>query len=114
MGEYMMTQPDDEIEAVVRIDRVAEVFEIWPAGEFPLAKFKVKVLQREGAQFLGVPNIAIKSPVTGEPEWTSGLGDSIEEALDDALRYFFREVQDSCYDRPLTEDDFCWASSEDF
>ncbi len=109
-----MVQPNGEIEGVVRIDRVAEVFEIWPAEEFPLAKFKVKVLQREDGQFLGVPNVAIKNPVTGEPEWTSGLGDSIEEALQDALRYFFREVEDNRCDRPLAEEDFCWANPDDF
>ena len=51
----------------------------------PFASFKVKVIERDDGSFVGVPNVAIRSP-EGTPEWTSGLGDTVEEALADALR----------------------------
>ncbi|NQU26276.1 MAG: hypothetical protein HQ567_33740 [Candidatus Nealsonbacteria bacterium] len=109
-----MDQPTAGIEGVARIERVAEVFEVWPREDLPFAKFKIKVLDRGSSQFLGIPNVAIKNPVTGNREGTSGLGESVEEALQDALRYFFKELQEHPYDRPLTEDDFSWADPEDF
>ncbi|NLS91754.1 MAG: hypothetical protein GXX96_06185 [Planctomycetaceae bacterium] len=109
-----MTELSERMEDVIRIDRVVAIFEVWPRTDFPITKFKVKVLQRADAKFLGVPNAAIKNAVTGNPEWTSGMGDSIEEALKDAIRYFFLEVRQNRSDDSLTENDFSWASPEDF
>jgi hypothetical protein len=66
------------IDGITRIDRVAGVFEIWPRdSDFPFAKFKVKVLERGGGDFLGVPNLAVRNADTGEPEYTSGLGKTV-------------------------------------
>lgn len=103
-----------EVEGVKKIYRIADIFEIWPGDELPMAKFKVKVLERPGEQYLGVPNIAIRNPETGEPEWTGGLGDTVQAAVEDAIRYIFLEIKTNKYERQLTCDDFCWADPDDF
>jgi len=99
---------------VARIDRVAAVFEVWSDGTFPFAKFKVKVVERSGDGFLGIPNVAIRNQETGEPEYTSGLGKTIEEALLDTLTYFAREVEQNTGRRELSNTDFIWSAFEDF
>jgi hypothetical protein len=99
---------------VARIDRVAAIFDVWSDGKLPFAKFKVKIVERSGDSFLGVPNVAIRNPQTGEPEYTSGLGKTVEDALADTLIYFVREVEQCTAQRELTEDDFVWSASEDF
>jgi len=109
-----MSWSDEKIEGIVRVDRVVAVFQVHPDERIPLYRFDVKILERSDGSFLGIPNVAIKNPVTRYPEGTSGLGDTIEEALRDAIRYFFLEVEQNRYDRPLTEDDFEWSCPEDF
>jgi hypothetical protein len=54
----------------------------------PFAKMRVKVLDRCGGDFLAVPNLAFRNPTTGAPEYASGLGNSIEEAVNDLLVRF--------------------------
>jgi len=99
---------------VVQISRVAAVFEVWVEQDIPIAAFKVKVLERQTGDFLAVPNIAVRNAGTRQPEWTSGLGASIEEALVDALKYFFMEIGQNMPARPLAEEDFMWADSGEF
>jgi hypothetical protein len=103
------------IDGITRIDRVAGVFEIWPRdSDFPFAKFKVKVLERGGGDFLGVPNLAVRNADTGEPEYTSGLGKTVEAALADAVKYFLRSVKQHNPAAGLSEADFVWSACEDF
>jgi hypothetical protein len=68
------------------------------------------VVERPDGSFLGVPNVAIRSS-DGSPDWISGLGGSVDEALEDTLRYFVRSVGGNVN---LTLEDFEWAASEDF
>lgn len=54
-----MSWEDIQHPDVFRIQRIAEVFEVWPGPDLPFAKFKVKVIERADEQFLAVPNVAI-------------------------------------------------------
>jgi hypothetical protein len=72
------------------------------------------VLERPGEGFLAVPNLAVKNAANSTPEWIAGLGETVEEALDDALTRFFREIESHSRGRALTDDDFEWSDPEDF
>ena len=56
----------------------------------------------------------IKNIKTGQPEFVSGLGSTIEEAVEDLLKYFDSEVQAHKPNRELKLDDFIWSAPEDF
>ena len=103
-----------KVAGIGRIDRIVATFEVWSDGSLPFAKFKIKIVERSGEDFLGVANVAIRDSVTGSPEWTAGLGSSADEALKDTLVYFFEQVGKHAPKRSLTEDDFEWADPEDF
>lgn len=100
-----------KIDGLGPIARVAAVFEIGPPLELlPFAKFKVKIIERDDGSFLGVPNVA-KVGLDWQPEWIGGLGASVEEALEDALRNFVQSLGNRT---DLAEDSFAWAEPEDF
>ena len=102
------------IAGIARIDRVVGVFEVWSDGTLPFAKFKVKVLERAGGEFLGTPNVAVRNLTTGEPEYVSGLGRTSEDALTEAIKYFLEEARDHSPPTGLTETCFVWSAAEDF
>lgn len=100
-----------KVEGLGPVTRVAAVFQIGPPLEWmPFPSFKVKVLERGNGSFLGVPNVCVKAP-DGSPEGTSGLGSTVEEALEDAMNYFVQSLDDR---RDLPEDAFVWSDPEEF
>ncbi len=102
------------VPGIARIDRIVAVFEVWAPETLPFAKFKVKIVERKGDNFAGFTNVAIRNPETGQPEWTAGLGASVEEALRDVLQCFLREIEENSLGRPLNEGDFVWSAPKDF
>ncbi len=96
------------------IDRVAEVFQIYVGGALPFAWMKIKIVESADRRFMGVPNVAIRNPASGFPEWIGGSGDSVEDALRDALERFFREIEQNTPGRSLVEADFEWSDPTDF
>ena len=68
----------------------------------------------EENNFNGRTNVCIKS-LTGDLEWIAGLGESIDEALEDTLTQFIRSIEKYRGDRSIfQEPDFEWAACEDF
>jgi hypothetical protein len=57
-----------------------------------------------------VPNVALRS-ADGSPDWVAGLGDSVEEALEDTLRDLAKSVGETA---EATSADFEWAAPEEF
>jgi hypothetical protein len=100
-----------EIEVLGPVVRVAATFQIGPPLEWlPFPSFKVKVLERGDDSFLGVPNVSAKA-LDGSPQWTSGLGNTVEQALEDTLNYFVKSLDDR---RDLPEAAFIWTDPEQF
>ena len=77
----------------------------------PFPKFKIKILERPNVGFMAVPNVAIKSAKDGSPDWISGLGSSVDEALEDALKNLMAMLGERM---DLTEADFEWSDPHDF
>ena len=99
------------IEGVGPISRVVAVFQIGPPLErLPFPSFKVKVLERANGSFLAIPNVTILEP-DGLPGWEAGLGGTVEEALEDALRRFIHNFE---MRKPGSDADFAWADPGEF
>ncbi len=93
------------------ISHVAAVFQVGPPlAALPFASLKVKVVERADGSFLGVPNVAVLAS-DGSPDWVSGLGGTVEEALADALHSFEMSLGGRS---ELSEACFAWAAPEDF
>lgn len=100
-----------QIKGLGPVSRVAAVFQIGPPlADLPFASFKAKVIERGDGSFVAVLNVARRGP-DGHPDGMAGLGDSIDEALEDALRRFAEVVR---IDPPLLDQDFAWADPEEF
>lgn len=102
------------MDGVTRIDRVVAQLEAWMDGSFPFAKIRIKVLEREPGDLLAVPNVAVRNVTTKEPEYISGIGGTVEEAVSDLLNRFVAGVRENSPASGLTEDDFEWSAPEDF
>lgn len=98
----------------IRIDRVVGLYELWLDDNIPFSKMKVKVLQRSEADFLAIPNLAVRNQLSKLPEYISGLGKSEDEAFKDLLDRFTSEVQAQMPSAGFTEDDFEWSAPEEF
>src|SRR4051794_21063686 len=99
------------VEGLGPVERVAAIFQVGPPlAWLPFASFKVKVVERPDGSFLGVPNVAVRA-ADGSPDWVGGLGDTVEEALEDALNYLVRSLDGR---RDLPEDAFAWSDLHDF
>jgi hypothetical protein len=93
------------------IDRVVGVFQVGPPLErLPFASFKIKVLERSNGSFLAVPNVAVLAE-NGFPTGEAGLGGTLEEALEDALKRFVRLLDERM---PESEADFVWSNPAEF
>lgn len=104
----------EQSKSVLRIDRVAGLFEVWLGSEFPFAKMRIKVLERGAGDFLAVPNVCVRSIVTRDPVHVSGLGSTVQEALDDLIKGFVRDSRLNTPADGLSESNFEWAAPEDF
>jgi hypothetical protein len=99
------------IEGLGPIQRVTATFQVGPPlAWLPFPAFKVKVIERTGGSYLGVPNVAVRA-ADGSPDWVSGLGDTAEEALEDALNNFVRSLDGR---QELPEGAFVWSDPHDF
>jgi hypothetical protein len=94
------------------VSRVAAMFEIGPPlpDPLPFASFRVKVLERNSGSFSAHLNVAVRG-ADGYPDCYAGLGDTPDDALADALDYFWRAVECSGANR---DEDFVWADSPEW
>lgn len=99
------------IQGITEINKVVAVFEVWNNEKIPCGKFKVKILESSSGNFIGVPNIAVKNSEDKTPEWTSGMGNSVSEALKDTIKYLMESINECSV---LSDSDFEWAAPEDF
>lgn len=94
------------------IEKVAAIFEVGPPlpPTLPFASFTVKVLERRDGSFAAHLNVAVRSP-KGSAEAEAGLGQTVDEALEDALDSFWKAVQEYGATRP---EDFIWLDSAEW
>ncbi|MFZ3589954.1 hypothetical protein ACOI1C_11895 [Bacillus sp. DJP31] len=102
---------DINIQGIARIEKVVGEFIVWELDKTPYGKFKVKIIENLQGTFTGYPNIELKNKEDGSPEWVSGMGQTIDEALEDTLKCFLEMINER---EELTEDNFEWSDRYDF
>jgi hypothetical protein len=102
---------DIKITGINKIDKIVAEFHVWAIDKVPNGKFKVKILETAKGGYIGLPNLAVKSIKDGTPDGMAGFGQSIEEALEDTIKYFLQTLEGR---EDLTEDDFEWSDPDDF
>lgn len=106
-----MTQYPD----ILRVERVVAEFHVWLGALFPFATMKVRVLERNrGEGFLAVSNLLVLNRESRLPDYSSGIADTIEGALEDALCRFVELARENLPADGFTESDFTWSAPEDF
>lgn len=96
---------------IAKIERVVAEFQVWSIEIFPYAKIKVKILEDSQGCYMGAPNMAAKSRRDGSPDWISGSGKSIAEALEDTIKLLLDSIAEN---GAVSENDFEWSAPEDF
>lgn len=92
-----------QIEGVSRIKREVARFVVEPIrDDLPMA-FRVKIVEEQDGLFYGYPEIAILD-ATGTPDFTSGRGATIEEALSDTVKYLLKTLEG----KPQISPDAIW------
>ncbi|MBO1628487.1 hypothetical protein [Bacillus arachidis] len=98
-----------KIDGVSNIEKCRAEFIIWSIGDVPSGKFKVRIVEDQNGRFIGYTNLAIL--VDGSPNFFSGYGKNIEEALQDTVHHFMDALKER---KPSIEKDFEWADPSDF
>lgn len=92
------------IEGIGRIEREVARFVVEPRrADLPMA-FRIKIVERPDGGFIGYPEIALKD-ASGQPDWTSGRGTTVEEALADTVHYLLETVEGK---EPIHESAIWW------
>lgn len=88
-------EKDILVESHIKIEPIVALFEVY-SPLVPSGKFRVKILERRGEpkMYTGFPNTAVLD-IHGSPDWTSGFGYSIEEALEKAILNLFCTIEQS-------------------
>ena len=96
---------------LLRLDVVVATYDFWALEEaLPFPRFSVRVVHRPSADYQAAPNVIVRNVTTGDVEYTCGIGGSINEAVEDALSGFLKEVEKQSQIRELAEDDFVWVT----
>lgn len=104
---------DLRIENVGAIEKTVAEFTIWMVAILPYAKMKVKIYEGQSGNYTGMTDLRIKRKFDGSPESAIGHGNSIEEALEDTIKYFNSMLKTDGFDE-LTEDDIEYSEYSDF
>ncbi len=102
-----------KLENVGKIEKTVAEFIIWMIDILPYAKMKVKIYENQSGEYTGITDLRIKRKFDGSPESVIGYGSSIEEALEDTIKYFNTMLKEDGFDR-LTEDNIENSESSDF
>lgn len=85
--------------------------------DFPFIKYKIKILQSTEDYYSAYLNVAVINPSIGGVDYICGSGDSIYNAMTDAINSFIFSIEEMLEDREdkeLNIDDFEWSDPHDF
>lgn len=102
-----------KVDGVIKIEKVVAEFNVWSIQKLPFPKFKVKIRENSAGGFSGSTNVAVRSLLDNEPDWTTGFGNTISESLEDTVKSFFETIE-GIEETNLSEDDFVWSDPHDF
>lgn len=93
-----------------QIESVVASYDVSVLDEaLPFTRFNIRVVHRASSDFQASPNVHVRNVTSGDVEYTCGLGGSIGEAVEDAIKQFLVEVEKQSRTRFLAETDFVWV-----
>ena len=98
------------LSGIIKIERAVEEFEVWELNKIPYGKFKVKVYESQEGLYTGRTNIMVGDK-TNDFYVGIGKGKTVQEALQDTIRYFYSMVEEV---DNLTEESFRYVDSIEF
>lgn len=101
---------DIKIDGISSFKMLAAEFDVGEQSLTPYSKFKVKVYEKQDGTFIGYTNLMVKDE-EGCPFPGVGFGITIEDALENTVRYFLVELKKK---DNITENDFEVADPFDF
>ena len=99
-----------KVDGVPNIRKCVAEFEVQELEKTPYGKFKIKIFEDSKGNLTGYTNLQAKDS-DGCPIAGVGYGSTIEEALEDTIKYFLKMLEDK---KDLTEEDFECSDSFDF
>ncbi|EDM1357270.1 hypothetical protein CN032_09055 [Salmonella enterica subsp. enterica serovar Newport] len=102
-----------KIENVSKIEKTVAEFTVWMIGVLPYAKMKVKIFESNSGCYTGKTDLQIKRKFDGTPECAIGHGDTIEDSLENTIKYFNQMLKEDNLEK-LTEDDIEYSEYSDF
>ncbi|EAB3051407.1 hypothetical protein D7C05_17775 [Salmonella enterica] len=102
-----------KIENVSKIEKTVAEFTVWMIGVLPYAKMKVKIFESNSGCYTGKTDLQIKRKFDGTPECAIGHGDTIEDSLENTIKYFNQMLKEDSLEK-LTEDDIEYSEYSDF
>jgi hypothetical protein len=100
-----------KIEGIAKIEKYVAEFDVWELNKTPWGKFKVKIVESSNGKYTGYTNLQLKSISDASSEGGVGFGNTIEEALEDTIRYFLCMLNER---EVLNKDDFECVDPYDF
>lgn len=99
---------DISINEIGAIYRVVGVYKVDGIQDVPYNYFYIRIEEKSNGYFYGYPTLMIKE--NGEVAIECGAGSTVEEALEDTINVFLRQVKSEKekYGN-LTEDNFEWG-----
>lgn len=102
-----------KIDNIGAIEKCVGEFQILAYDILPYGKMKIKVYQRQDGMYYGYTDLKVRRKFDNSPEGAIGYGSSVEEALEDTIKYFM-EILDEDYSDGITEEDIEYSEYSDF
>lgn len=102
-----------KIDKIGAIEKCVGEFQILAYDILPYGKMKIKVYQRQDGMYYGYTDLKVKRKFDNSPEGAIGYGSSLEEALEDTIKYFM-EILDEDYSDGITKEDIEYSEYSDF
>lgn len=99
-----------DVKGIAFIEKCVAEFNIGELIKTPYSKFKVKVFEKKDGTYMGFTNLQLKDD-DGVSYAGVGHGKTIEEALEDTIKYFLSMINKK---KNLSEKDFECADPYDF
>ena len=100
----------------ISIEKLVAEFRLGSTQIFPYTQCKIRIWERKDGTFVGNSNILIKNYADNTLDSTAGLGNTIDETLNDTITATLQLIKDyeQKYGRKLTDEDYGYSASDDF
>ncbi|MCR5385342.1 MAG: hypothetical protein K6E72_12025 [Saccharofermentans sp.] len=95
---------------IVKIERLAQEFEVWELKRIPYGKMKIRIYESQNGNYMGRTNLMVKDSA-GSYNPGIGHGQTVVGALDDTINDFFSQLDNII---EIKESDFQYVDPMDF